>query len=349
MVRFRWLAIGILWCALPTWLSAGGQRSYLNIVGSASVDTFSAKVIQRFVELSDYASPQVQSRGTGDGFVLFCKGVGVFEPDLNLASRRMQPAEYDRCHANGVDDIVEIKIGYDGIVLAGSMEMPIMYLGRDDIYKGLAQDVPSPNGGNELVANPYVTWKTVNPALPGRAIRVLGPPAGSGAHYLLTRLVMEPGCHSFGRVRILKSQDPSAYRDACRTIRDDEFYMAAGDNDKVSLARLLEDPQGLAIFGFGFLNRNRESIHAMAIDGVLPTRQTVSDNSYPLSRPLYLYVKKAHVGRFPGIEGFVAEFTSEQAWGDEGYLVDAGLVPLPADERQRYARVAAALKTMGRP
>jgi phosphate transport system substrate-binding protein len=282
----------------------------------------------------------VESTGSGGGLKLFCSGVGVENPDITNASRRIKKTEFDTCQKNGVKDIVEIKIGYDGIAIANSKQAAPMELSLRDIFLALAKNVPDPAGGEKLVANPYKSWKDVNPALPDQAIEVLGPPPTSGTRDAFAELAMEGGCKTFDWIKAMKSEDKKQYKTICHTVREDGAYVEAGENDNLIVQKLETNPKALGVFGFSFLDQNRDKIQGSAVDGVKPEFETIADGSYPISRPLFMYVKKAHVDVIPGMREYLAEFTSEKAWGDEGYLSDRGLIPMPEQERAEYVQVA---------
>jgi phosphate transport system substrate-binding protein len=229
-----------------------------------------------------------------------------------------------------------VKIGYDGIVLANALRAPEISLTRADLFRALAKEVPG-DAERELIENPNVTWADVNPALPATRIEVLGPPPTSGTRDAFVELAMEGGCKTVPWIKDLKSTDKDRYKAICHTIREDGAYVEAGENDNLIVQKLEANPDAFGIFGFSFLDQNGEKVKGAKIDGVEPTFDAIADGSYPVSRPLYFYVKKAHVDVIPGLRGFLREFTSERAWGDEGYLSDRGLIPMPDDERSEVA------------
>jgi phosphate transport system substrate-binding protein len=278
---------------------------------------------------------------------LFCAGVGVEHPDITNASRRMKSSEFDLCQENGVAEITEVKIGFDGIAMANSKEAEQFSLTPRDIFLALAKDVPNDKG--EIVPNPYKTWKDVNPDLPDVAIEVLGPPPTSGTRDAFAELAMEGGCKTFDDIKAMKKTDKKAYKALCHGIREDGAYVEAGENDNLIVQKLVANPDALGIFGFSFLDQNSDKVQGSKIDGVEPTFEAISDGSYPVSRSLYFYVKNAHVGTIPGIEEYVAEFTDEKAWGSEGYLADKGLIPLPDSDRAALAKSAQAMEPMSKP
>ncbi len=321
--------------------SAAEARDQIRIVGSSTVFPFATAVAEQFGKTTDYRTPIVESTGSGGGFKLFCGGVGERFPDISNASRRIKKSEIAACRKNGVTDVVEIKIGYDGIVLANSKEAAALDLSLRDVFLALAKQVPADDGS--LIPNPYKTWKDVNPALPATRIEVLGPPPTSGTRDAFVELAMEGGCKQFGWIKALKKKDKNRYKAICHTIREDGAFIEAGENDNLIVRKLEANPAALGIFGFSFLDQNADRIRGSKVDGVLPEFEKIADGSYPISRPLFFYVKKAHVGLVPGIEAYVAEFLSKRAAGEEGYLAEKGLIPMPPGEFKTWARRAAAL------
>ncbi|MCW8908946.1 MAG: PstS family phosphate ABC transporter substrate-binding protein [Sedimenticola sp.] len=313
------------------------SRDYISVVGSSTVYPFATVVAENFGKTTAFKTPKIESTGSGGGLKLFCAGVGVEHPDITNASRRIKSSEVENCAKNGVNEIVEVKIGYDGIVLANSKAAEPMKLSRRDVFLALAKQVPNTQGGGELVDNPYKTWKEVNPALPAIEIEVLGPPPTSGTRDAFVELAMEGGCKTFDFIKAMKKQDKKSYKRVCHTVREDGAFIEAGENDNLIVQKLEANPKALGIFGFSFLDQNADKVQGSLVDGVEPTFEAIADGSYPVSRPLYFYVKKAHVGKIPGISEYLAEFTSDKAWGDEGYLVDKGMIPMPNQERNQFA------------
>ena len=336
------LASAVLAASYATPANAQSGRDYIYIVGSSTVYPFSTVVAERFGRGTEFKTPKVESTGSGGGLKLFCDGVGVSHPDIANSSRAIKQSEVDSCAENGVTDIVEVKIGYDGIVFANAINSIDMDVSRADIFLALAKEVPGDEPGS-LVENPYETWADVNPELPDVRIEVLGPPPTSGTRDAFVELAMEGGCKTVDWIAALKSTDSDRYKTICHTIREDGTFVEAGENDNLIVQKLEANPDAFGIFGFSFLDQNTEKVKGAAIDGVVPTFDAIADGDYPVSRPLYFYVKKAHVDVIPGLRGFLREFTSERAWGDEGYLSDRGLIPMPDEER---AAVAAAVRDL---
>jgi phosphate transport system substrate-binding protein len=320
------------------------QRDSISIVGSSTVYPFATVVAEKFGKAGSFKAPKIESTGTGGGFKLFCGGVGVQHPDMTNASRAIKASEFEACQKNGVTDIVEVKIGYDGIVVANSKKATALQLTTKDIFLALAKEVPDPKGGEALVANPYKTWKDVNAALPDAKIEVLGPPPTSGTRDAFVELAMEPGALSFEGLKKLSKEDAKKFQKVFSSIREDGAYVEAGENDNLIVQKLGANPNALGIFGFSFLDQNNDKIQGSYVNGNPPTFENIASGKYPLSRPLFFYVKKAHVGVIPGIQEYLAEFTSEKAWGQNGYLSEKGLIPLPDAERKQVAENVKALK-----
>ena len=332
--------------AAVTNANADAARDYISVVGSSTVYPFATVVVEQFGKTTKFKTPKVESTGSGGGLKLFCAGVGVQHPDITNASRRIKKSEYETCQKNGVKDIVEVKIGYDGIAVANSKEAKQMNLSLRDIFLALAKEVPDPKGGEKLVANPYKTWKQVNADLPDVAIEVLGPPPTSGTRDAFAELAMEGGCKTFDWIKAMKKQDKKAYKKVCHTVREDGAYVEAGENDNLIVQKLESNPNALGVFGFSFLDQNMDKVQGSPINGKKPEFESIADGSYPISRPLYFYVKKAHVDVIPGMKEYLAEFTAEKSWGDDGYLSDRGLIPMPKDERNKFASDAKSLSAL---
>ena len=323
--------------ALP---KTGEARDQIRIVGSSTVFPFATAVAEEFGKTTGYKTPVVESTGSGGGLKLFCAGVGVAHPDVTNASRRIKSSEVERCGKNGVTDITEVKIGYDGIVLANAKTAPAFEITLRQLFLALAKDVPQDGA---LVPNPYRSWDEIDAALPATRIEVLGPPPTSGTRDAFVELAMEGGCKTFPDIKALKKTDKARYKAVCHSIREDGAFVEAGENDNLIVQKLEANPAALGIFGYSFLDQNRDKVRGSIIDGVAPAFDTIADGSYPVSRSMYFYVKKAHVGVIPGIDEYVATFTSEDAWGPYGYLTDKGLIPLPDADRAAMRDQATAM------
>jgi len=330
-------------------VQAEGSRDYLSIVGSSTVYPFSSVVAEQFGKSGNFKTPKVESTGTGGGVKLFCGGVGVQHPDIVNASRKMKKTEFEACQKAGVTEIAEVKIGFDGIVLAYSKKSKANWqLTSKEIYLALAKRVPDPASPDSetLVENPYKTWNQINPAFPKTKIEVLGPPPTSGTRDAFSELALEHGCESFPWIKAKKESDNAFFKNVCMTVRQDGGYIEAGENDNLILQKLGATPTTLGIFGYSYLEQNKDKVKAALVDGVEPTYESIADGQYSISRPLFFYVKKGHIGLIPGIAEFTNEFASEKAFGEEGYLAEKGLIPLPADERAKVSAEAKQMKSI---
>jgi phosphate transport system substrate-binding protein len=324
---------------------AQSSRDYIAAVGSSTVYPFTTTVAEKFGKGGKFKTPKVESTGTGGGFKLFCGGVGVQFPDVANASRAIKPSEVDNCAKAGVKDIIEVKIGYDGIVVANSVKGKAFKVTRRELFLALAKTVPDPANPAKLVPNPYKTWNQVDKALPADRIEVLGPPPTSGTRDAFLELVMQEGAQTFESLKALKGKDEAAFKKASDAIREDGAYVEAGENDNLIVQKLQANPKALGIFGYSFLEENISQVQGASVDGVAPTFESIASGKYPVSRPLFVYVKKAHLGVIPGLREFVSEYISARAMGEDGYLGDKGLIPLPAAEAAKVrGTVAAQLK-----
>ena len=292
--------------AIAIGASAATARDQIRIVGSSTVFPFSTAVAEQFGRTTDFATPVVESTGSGGGLKLFCSGVGTEFPDITNASRRMKAKEFKLCQDNGVTEIVESIVGYDGIVAANAMAGPELSITRAQLVIALAENGPKPS-----------LWSEIDPALPASKIEVLGPPPSSGTRDAFEELVMHVGC-----------EDTDLVDCEGVTVRSDGIWVDAGENDNLIVSKLEANPNALGVFGFSFLDQNSDKIKGAYVDGVEPTFEAIADGEYPVARSLYFYIKKAHVGVVPGIAEYAEEFASEAAAGEEGYLVDKGLIPL---------------------
>lgn len=331
----------------------------IKIVGSSTVYPFSTTVAEQFGRSTKFKTPIVESTGSGGGLKLFCSGIGKKHPDITNASRRIKKSEVKRCAKNGINEIVEVKVGYDGIAMANSKKAQKLSLSRKDIFLALAKDVPDGKGG--LKPNPYDTWKDVNPSLPALKIEVIGPPPTSGTRDAFVELAMEGGCKNYKWIKGIKKASKQAkkagnkaeakalkkkYKAICHSIREDGRYIEAGENDNLIVQKLNANPKALGIFGYSFLDQNSDKVQGSTIDGKDPTFDNIASGKYKVSRPLYFYVKKAHVGKVAGIEEFIAEFTNEKAWEPDGYLIDKGMIPMSSEERKKFKSAVKDLVTL---
>ena len=326
----------------------GQQRNGIWTAGSSTLFPFATRVAENFGRNNpDGAPPRVEALGTGGGIQAFCQGVGPSTPDIANASRPMKASEFDRCAANGVTEIIELKIGYDGIVVATARNGASFDFSLADLYQGLAKEVPDASGAFRL--NPARSWSEINPALPSQRIQVYGPPPTSGTRDAFLELGMTPGAALIPAVAAVKASDKDRFEALAHTIREDGQWIDSGENDNAILQTLTRTPGSLGVFGYSFLEQNMAAVKAETIARVAPSPQTISDGTYPLARSLFIYVKKAHIGVTPGLQAFLIEFTSEAAVGAGGYLQDRGLVPLPEAELAEQRAIATNLTTMARP
>ena len=347
-------------------------RDSISIVGSSTVYPFSTVVAERFSKSTDFNAPKVESTGSGGGLKLFCGGVGVDTPDITNSSRRIKKSEFDLCQENGVKEIVEVLIGYDGIVLANAKGDAPFNLTLKDIYMALGARVPGPDG--KVVPNPYMTWNEINSSLPAVKIEVLGPPPTSGTRDAFAELALEGGASQvesleklddmsdhaeiaaftaeIGLADAWKSIVASKGADAdggdlfgviATSVREDGAYIEAGENDNLIVNKLTSNPSALGIFGFSFLDQNSDKVQGSVIDGIAPTFEAIANGEYSVSRPLYFYVKKAHIGTVPGIAEYLNTFVNEDTIGSEGYLIDRGLIPL---DESAYGDMSSSAKSL---
>ena len=329
--------------ATVTVAGAAEARDQIRIVGSSTVYPFATTVAEQFGKTTNFKTPVIESTGSGGGLKLFCAGVGVDHPDVTNASRAIKKSEIDNCKKNGVTEVTEVKVGFDGIVVANAKSTPQMSVTRQQLFLALAKDVPDPKGGTNLVPNPYQKWSDIDPSLPDVRIEVLGPPPTSGTRDAFSELALEGGCKKFDFIKAMKKSDKNMYKAVCHSVREDGAYVEAGENDVLIVRKLEANPSAFGVFGFSFLDQNADKVQGSKVDGVDPTFEAISAGDYPVSRSLYFYVKKAHVGTIPGIEAFLKEFTSEKAFGPEGYLADKGLIPLPEAMRESVRNDALSL------
>ncbi|HMB75165.1 MAG TPA: PstS family phosphate ABC transporter substrate-binding protein [Kiloniellaceae bacterium] len=318
------------------------DRDQIRIVGSSTVFPFATAVAETFGKTTDFKTPVIESTGSGGGMKLFCAGVGPEHPDITNASRRIKESEFKTCTENGIT-ITEVKIGFDGIVRANAIDAPAFNLTKQQIFLALAKDVPV---DGKIVPNPYQKWSEIDPSLPDEKIEVMGPPPTSGTRDAFVELAMEGGAETFPEIEALKKTDKDAFKAVSQTIREDGAYIEAGENDNLIVQKLEANPDAVGIFGFSFLDQNSDKIKGAEIEGVAPEFEKIASGDYGISRALYFYVKKEHVGLVPGITEYVAEFTDESTWGDEGYLADKGLIPLPGDARNAARESAVSLSAL---
>lgn len=301
-------------------------RDQISIVGSSTVYPFATVVAERFGSNTEFATPKMESTGSGGGMKIFCQGIGTQHPDITNASRRMKVSEYELCQSNGVTDITEFRIGSDGIVIASSKAAQNLELTLEHLFLALGEKIPQ---DGKWVKNPNKTWNDVDSSLPNTPIRVMGPPPTSGTRDSFNELALEAGCK---RLPGAKTVDEASLDSMCQSIREDGAFIEAGENDNLIVQRLMSDPELYGVFGFSFLEENADRLQAATLDGLEPTQDNIASDKYPVARSLYFYVKKAHIGVVPGIQEYVAEFASVGAMGPNGYLKDVGLIVPPRNQ-----------------
>ena len=326
--------------------NAHAARDYVWSAGSSTVFPFSTRVAENFSKKTGRKSPKVESLGTGGGIKMFCGGLGERFPDMANASRPMKASEYAACQKNGVKDIIEIKFGFDGIVIASDKKGPTYNFKLEQIYLGLADKTLR---GGQLVKQPYKTWSEVGPNLPKARILAYGPPPTSGTRDAFVELGMEAGAAKLPTLAAMKKADEKKFRATVSPMRTDGGWVDAGENDNAIVGTIEKTPNALGVFGFSFLGENAARIKGAAINGVLPTPHTIATGEYPLSRSLYVYVKKSQIGVTPGLREFINELVSDAATGRGGYLRTRGLILLPAPQHTAMKAEAKAGKVMAPP
>ncbi len=301
----------------------GGSRDSIRAVGSSTVYPFAKQVAESFSRSNpEYKSPLIESTGTGSGIQLFCSGLGPNTPDLANASRRMKLEEFENCQANGVTDVIEMQVGLDGIAFASAKDGIKLNLSPKIVYEAIAAN---PYGGEQT----NKTWKDVDPSLPAEPILVYGPPSTSGTRDALKELVLEAGCTTNPEMKALKETDEDRFKQICTEVRSDGAYVDQGEQDNLIVQKIQGNPNSIGVFGFSYLEENINKVQGLPMNGVDPTYENISNFSYPGARPLYIYVKKAHLRAIPGLEAFLNEWVKN--WKADGPLAKIGLVASPAD------------------
>ena len=315
-------------------------RDQIKIVGSSTVYPYATVVAEKFGKQGGFKTPVIESTGTGGGMKLFCAGVGTNHPDITNASRAIKSSEKELCAKNGVTDIIEIVVGNDGISFAHSVNSPDVNFTKEQLWRALAMQVDV-NG--ELIDNPYKNWSDIDSSLPNTKIEVLIAPPTSGTRDAWNSLVMSKGCTDAAKSLFKEAGKKSG---ECEKIREDGYAVEAGENDTLIVQKLSSNPNAFGFFGYSYLISNKDKVKAASIEGVKPSLEGIQDYSYPVARPLFFYVKKAHISVIPGIQEFLKEFTSNKAMGSRGYLADIGLVPLSSDKYKTTRTAALDLKTI---
>jgi len=311
------------------------QSHDVRIVGSSTVYPFSTKVAQEFKNKTGY-NVVVESTGSGGGHKLFCSGEGAGTPDVINSSGRQKATELADCLENGVAEVVEVKIGFDGIVLANAIDANPLELSLREIYLAFAKQVPTSDSDCTLQDNPYAKWSDIRDGLPDATIEAYGPPPTSGTRDAFVEIAMEGGAIEVSCLADLRTEDPKAFAEIAHTLREDGKWIDAGENDNAIVQTLTNTPTAIGVFGYSFLDQNVDIVRGATISGVEPTFENIAGGQYSISRSLYFYLKPANVALTKGLQEYALEFTSEEAWGPGGYLEEIGFVPLPADERAQY-------------
>lgn len=309
----------------------GGARDSISAVGSSTVFPFATRVAESFARNTEFASPIIEATGTGGGMALFCGGVGADTPDIVNASRRMKKSEFETCQANGVTDITEIQVGLDGIAFASANGGIDFKLTPEIIYRALAAN---PYGKPQAAKN----WSDIDPSLPNKPILVYGPPSTSGTRDALNELVMFEACDADEVTAALKDSDEGAHEAICTEVRTDGAFIEQGEQDNLIVQKIESNPDTIGVFGFSYLDANKDRVHGLAVNGVEPTYENIAQFKYVGARPLFIYVKNAHLDAIPGLREFIGEWTS--AWGAGGPLAAVGLVPNPEDVMARSMKAA---------
>jgi phosphate transport system substrate-binding protein len=322
-------------------------RDQIRVVGSSTVYPFTTAVAEQFGKSSGMKTPVVESTGTGGGMKLFCAGVGVGHPDVTNASRRMKKSEFDDCQKNGVKDIVELNIGFDGLTVAQSKQGVPVKLTLAQLLLAVAKEVPGPDG--KLIPNPNKNWSDIDKSLPNIKIEVLGPPPTSGTRDSFHELLLEKGAEQIPALATLKKSDPKAFDRVWKTLREDGAYIEAGENDNVIVQKLEANRNAFGVFGYSFLEENLAKLRGVPLDGVSPEFEAITSGKYPGARRMYVYFKKAHIGVVPGIDKFALEYVSPKALGEDGYLAKKGLVTLPKKELEQARKNIESMAAMQAP
>lgn len=308
----------------------------IRIVGSSTVYPFSIKVAQEFKNKTGY-NVIVESTGSGGGHKLFCDGAKLGTPNVTNSSRRQKSSEFNKCMDAGVDGIVEVKIGYDGIVVANAIDSPVIDMSMKDIYLAFAKNVPIDDNCT-MAPNPYTRWSEIEDFLPDFRIEAYGPPPTSGTRDAFVEIAMEKGAKEIPCLAALSKTDKAAFKQAAHIVREDGYWIDSGENDNALVQTLVNTPTAVGVFGYSFLEQNSDKVKGAKVGAASPTFENIASGDYPVSRSLYFYIKKDHVGQVPGLQEYALEFTSEAASGPGGYLEEIGLVPLPDAERTQYRK-----------
>jgi phosphate transport system substrate-binding protein len=322
-------------------IGSAEARDEIRIVGSATVLPFVRTVTENFAAAGNFP-PSVETTGTGNGFRLFCDGIGFEHPDINATARPMTKAEEAECSENGVTAIIEMVIGLDGLVFANSKKSPQYNFSTAQIFSALAERIEI---GGEIKKNPFVTWNEIDPSLASQPIKVMGPPHASGFYDAFMELIMERGGTSFPAIAALDQTQRYA---VSRTLRKDGKYIESPRDEYYILDWLRKHSDAFGVIPVSLLGNHTGFLKPNKIDDVMPTPDTIANGRYPLSRPIYLYIKRKHVDAVKGLQKFLYESTSEKAIGPEGYLSETGFIPLNDRGRNQARSLALSLSPMSR-
>ena len=321
-------------------VSNANAREQVSIAGSSTVLPFATVIAEQLGKNPNYKTPVVESGGSSVGKKGVCDGTGLKYIDIGNASSRMKVKELKYCEKNNVK-VTEIKVGYDGIVVANSKKGTQLNISKADLAKALTAKIPAcvANNSNvncdKWVDNPYKKWSDINPSLPNLDIRVYGPPTTSGTRASYAEMVNQKGYCGKDKVAKAASKARGDKKGKkCRAMRTDGAFIEAGEQDNLIVQKLIEDPTAYGIFGFSYLDQNSDKLNGAIIDGGSPTFEAIAAGDYAVSRALYFYIKHSHLDVLPTIKNYVEEWTKH--WGDEGILADAGMIPMPKEERAKY-------------
>lgn len=340
------LAASAATVAIVASVGVAAARDQIKVTGSSTVFPYSQAAAEEFANKTGKPAPVVESVGTGGGFKAFCGGIGPDHADITGASRAIKQSEIDLCTANGVTDITEALIGYDGLSIAVSRANDTDWnLTEEQIFKALAAELPDGNGG--FIANPNKKWSDIDASLPDSDIVAFGPPPTSGTRDAFVELTMHDGCSTLPGMADLKKANADKWNEVCSRMRQDGPFVEAGENDNLIVQRLESDPNAVGIFGYSFLYENSDKLKGVKINGVAPSFDTIADTSYPIARPIFFYVKNAHRDVIPNMNEFLMEYVSDGALGADGYLPERGLTPLSAEKLQELQKAVSEAKKLG--
>ena len=332
MTSPKWLVLSS--AIALTSLNVAQAREQIRIVGSSTVYPFSSSVAEEFGATTSFPTPVVESTGSGGGMKLFCKGDNMDTPDITNASRRIKTKEFKMCQENGVTDITEAVIGFDGIAIAQNKKNKPLNLTKKQLLLAVAKEVPGKDG-QSLIANPYKKWSDIDSSLPNREIVIYGPPTSSGTRDAFEDMILKGQTKKMDAYTSLYKKDKKKYKayKKYKKIRQDGVYVPSGENDNLIVQKLDKNPDAVGIFGYSFLVENDDKVAAAKIDGYMPTPDTISSGQYPISRSLFFYIKNSHRAKVPTMDKYVALFMKEDMIGPDGILGDIGLIALPSDRR----------------